>query len=183
MDDTKQTTKKTRRTPATNVASELATGAKELQAKVQSVAKGRVGQPTKFTRERWELILEEIATYGDLIEICSKPDMPAVSTVRRWYRENPELKEEIREAWTEASFLGHSVNMNILRGGVLSTGEFRRDEALVSENRWHMGKTNRRDFGEKTQVEVTVQEPFVLEGWMLPGKPQEVIDVKPDEET
>jgi hypothetical protein len=170
MDDTKQTTKKPRRKPAVNVAGELAKGAKELQAVVQKQAKGKVGQPTKFTPEMWEMILEEVATYGDLIEICSKPNMPAVSTVRRWYRDNPELKEDIREAWIEASFLGHSVNVNILRGGILSTGDFRRDEALVGENRWHMAKTNRRDFGDKVQVDHVQHQPVIIDWNTIEGE-------------
>ena len=80
------------------------------------------------------------------------------------------------------SMIGHSINKNILRGGVLSSGDVRRDIEMASDNRWHMGKTNRRDFGDKTLVEVNVQDPFVLEGWMLPGKTQDIIDVKPDEE-
>jgi len=164
------------------VQKEIATGAKELQSTVQDVIKRKPGQPTKFTLERWITILETVATYGDLIEVCADPEMPSVQTVYQWIREDPQLKEDMRGAWEAFSMIGHSVNNNILRGGVLSTGDFRRDEALASQNRWFMSKTNRRDFGDKTQVEVTIQEPFVLEGWMLPGKPQEVIDIKPDED-
>lgn len=177
MENTKQTTKNPNRVRGgQTVAKEMAKGAQELKARVQEQTKPRRGQPTKFTQEKWELILEHIATYGDLVEVCSRDDMPSVSTVRRWYRENPELKQDIREAWVEASFLGHSVNVNILRGGVMSTGDFRRDEAIVAENRWHMGKTNRQDFGDKTLVQVETVEPFVLEGWMLPGGIPRVID-------
>ena len=56
----------------------------------------------------------------------------------------------------ESAYLAHSVNDNILRGGSRSTGDFRRDEAIVQNNRWFMGKTSGRIFNEKLQVEQTV---------------------------
>lgn len=167
---TKQTTKNPNRVRGgRSVADQMVQRAGEVKAKVQTGCKPKVGQPTKFTQELWEEVLEYVATYGDLVEICAKSDMPVVSTVRRWYRERPELWDDMRQAWMEATLLGHSVNINILRGGIMSTGDFRRDEALVRANMWHMGKTNRRDFGDKTLVQVETVEPFVLEGWMLPG--------------
>lgn len=156
-----------------------ADAAKEVKATIHEESKPKVGQPTKFNPELWERILVAVATYQDLIEICGEPDMPAVSTVYRWMRERPELKEDMRDAWEMFSYLGKSYNNNILRGGRMSTGEFRRDEALVSDNRWFMSKTNRRDFGDRQQIDVTVQEPYVIETWMLPGMTN-VIEAKPD---
>jgi hypothetical protein len=177
----KQATKNPARSKAMKaVAQNMAVGAKEVKATVHEESKPKVGQPTKFNPELWERILVAVATYQDLIEICGEPDMPAVSTVYRWMRERPELKEDMRGAWEMFSYLGKSYNNNILRGGRMSTQDFRRDEALVSDNRWFMSKTNRRDFGDRQQIDVTVQEPFVLEAWMLPGSTQKVIDVKPD---
>ena len=170
--DIKQTLKpkRTKQQAALETQQNLSAGAVALQAEVTGIAKRGVGQPSKFTREKWEEVLEHIACYGDLIDICSRPDMPAVSTVRRWYREDPALKAEFREAWEEASLLGHSVNTNILRGGILSTGDFRRDEALAANNRWFMSKTNRRDFGDKVQVEVTAVQVFVMPNDAIDGE-------------
>lgn len=148
----------------------LARGAKKLKGEIQEQVKGKPGQPTKFTPEVWEKILEHIAGYGDLIEICSLPDMPAVSTVQRWYRGNEVLYDQMRAAWYDHSMLGHAANINILRGGALSTGDWRRDEALVQENRWFMGKTNRRDFGDKVQVDVVAHQVFVLPGDAIEGQ-------------
>jgi hypothetical protein len=154
-------------------------GSKEVKAAAQAELKPKRGQPTKFTPELWNKIIEAVATYQDLVEICSQPDMPSTVTIYHWMKNDPVLKDEMRGAWEMFSMIGHSINKNILRGGVLSSGDVRRDIEMASDNRWHMGKTNRRDFGDKTLVEVSVQEPFVIESWMLPG---EVIEHKPSDE-
>lgn len=140
-----------------------------MKGEIQEQARRRPGQPTKFTPELWNEILEHIAGYGDLVEICSRPDMPSVSTVQRWYRGNDELYDQMRRAWYDHSMLGHAANINILRGGVLSTGDWRRDEALVMENRWFMSKTNRRDFGDKVQVDVVEHLPVILDWNVIAG--------------
>lgn len=152
------------------VAAEKAASAKELKSDVAKVCKGKVGQPTKFTPEKWELILTTVATYGDLIEVCQRSDMPSVHTIYYWMKENPELKDQMRSAWEMFSMVGHSVNNNILQGGVLSTGDFRRDEALVQNNRWFMGKTNRRDFGDKVQVDVVEHQPVIIDWNIIEGE-------------
>lgn len=184
MDDTKQTQKQPRKSAAAKIVQAAkAEASVAIKSEIAAIAKRKPGQPTKFTQEKWERVLEAVATYQDLIEICAQPDMPAVSTIYRWMRENPDLKEDMRGAWEMFSMLGHSYNRNVLRGGIMSSGDTRRDIELAADNRWFMGKVNRRDFGDRQQVDINVQDPFVLEGWMLPGQvKQEVIDVKPDED-
>jgi len=159
-------------------AAKLTKGAEETRAMVEAAAKGKVGRPTKFTPEKWERILQCVASYGDLFEVCAEPDMPAVTTVGDWIRRDDALMDDMRKAWHVFSMIGYSVNNNILRGGVLSTGDKQRDFEIANNNRWHMGKTNRRDFGDKTLVQVEKLDPFVLETWMLPGQ---VIDVEEDQ--
>lgn len=142
----------------------------ELKNDVAEVVKRKRGQPTKFTQEKWELILEAVATYQDLVEICQQPDMPSVQTIYRWMRESPELKQDMRDAWEMFSMIGKSVNNNILRGGILSSGDKQRDFELASDNRWFMGKTNRRDFGDKVQVDVVEHKVFMLPGDAIDGE-------------
>ncbi len=165
----KRTKSKTRAASCKVAAQEKATSCKAIKADIHEATKPKRGQPTKFSQELWERVLEAVATYQDLIEICSADDMPAVTTIYRWMRENPELKEDMRGAWEMFSMLGKSYNQNVLRGGIMSSGDTRRDIELANDNRWFMAKTNRRDFGDKTLVQVETVEPFVLEGWMLPG--------------
>ncbi|MCI1142154.1 hypothetical protein MOP88_07345 [Sphingomonas sp. WKB10] len=160
----------------------MSRGSKAVKAAAQQTIQPKRGQPTKFSPELWQEVLEAVATYQDLIDICSRKDMPSTVTIYKWMKDDPKLKEEMREAWEMFSMLGHSINNNILRGGVLSSGDTRRDIEMAANNRWHMARTNRRDFGDRQQVEVSIQDPFVVEGWMLPGQiVQDVIDVKPDD--
>jgi hypothetical protein len=176
-----ETHKRTKSQAAKAVQNGLAVGAKELKSEVQAIVKRKRGQPTKFTPEKWERILQCVASYGDLIEVCQEPDMPAVTTVGDWIRRDAELMEDMRKAWQVFSMIGYSVNNNVLRGGVLSTGDKARDIEVAANNRWMMGKTNRRDFGDKTVIQVETAEPWVLEGYLLPGGEPKVIDVKPDD--
>jgi hypothetical protein len=149
----------------------LAKGAKALQTVVKKeVRKRKPHGNSKFCPKKWEKIMECIATYGDLIEACDKPDMPSIRTVYRWMEKEPSLKDDMRRAWESFTMIGHSVNNNILRGGKLSTGDFRRDEALAAQNRWFMAKTNRRDFGDKQQVDVVHHQPVILDGIILEGE-------------
>ncbi|KAA9009651.1 hypothetical protein F4U94_22775 [Sphingobium limneticum] len=151
------------------VAQELAAGAKETRALVETAVKGKVGKPTKFTEEKWERILACVASYGDLFEVCATDDMPSVYTVGDWIRKDERLMDDMRKAWQVFSMIGYSVNNNVLRGGVLSTGDKSRDFEIANNNRWHMSKTNRRDFGDRQQIEITTFEPVVLDGQIIQG--------------
>lgn len=158
------------------VQAEKAKSAQEIKNTIHEACKPKRGQPTKFTPELWERVLEAVATYQDLIEICSEPDMPAVSTIYRWMRQDKALLDDMRGAWEMFSMLGKSYNTNILREGKLSTGDFRRDEALVADNRWFMGKTNRRDFGDKTTVDLNSTVQITVPDWAAQVPSQEVLD-------
>jgi len=157
----------------------MAAQAREQRTEIVEKAKGKVGQPTKFTPELWEDILDRLACCENIVDICAEPGMPSYYTVRKWWRANPELKAQVEEAWKDAAYLMHYVNDSILSGGTMSVKDFRRDDARAANNRWFMGKVHRGLFGDKTLVQVETVEPFVLEGWMLPG---EIIDPKPDED-
>lgn len=175
-------TQKSRSDNSKRTQQRMAAGAKTIQNDVVKRTRGKPGQPTKFTPELWAEILDRIACYENILDICADDHMPHYMTVRAWYRADAKLKADIEEAWVDAGYLGHAVNDNILRGGVMSTGDFRRDEAIVQNNRWFMGKTSQRLFGDKSKVEVTIHEPFVLESYMIPGQVINAIgeDVAPE---
>lgn len=148
----------------------LAAASKALQTVVKKEArKSKPHGNSKFSEKKWNTLLETVATYGDLIEACDKPDMPNLRSVYRWMEKDPALKDDLRRAWEMFTMIGNSVNVNILRGGKLSTGDFRRDEALAAQNRWFMSKTNRRDFGDKQQIDVVHHDPVILDGIIING--------------
>jgi hypothetical protein len=143
----------------------MAAEARTNQQDIATKARGKPGQPTKFTPELWEEIIDRIACYENIIDICDDERMPCYMTVRAWYRKDPVLKAQIEEAWQDASYLGHYVNDNILRQGSRSTGDFRRDEAIVANNRWFMGKTSKRLFGDKTTVDLNSTINISIPSW------------------
>lgn len=166
MDDTKPTHEATaRKRAAKHAQTRLAAEARTNQQEIATKAKGKVGQPTKFTRELWEGILDRLACCENIIDICDEPNMPSYYTVRRWYQHDDTLRAEIEAAWSDASYLNHYVNDNILRQGSRSTGDFRRDEAIVANNRWFMGKTSRRLFGDKTTVDLNSTINISVPSW------------------
>ncbi|WP_454883980.1 terminase small subunit-like protein [Sphingomonas oryzagri] len=158
----------------------LATGAKDIQAKTQQQTQRKRGQPTMFTPELWEEVMERVSCGHNLLDICDEKDKPAYSTVNRWMREKPELRADMEQAWIDSTYLSHFVNDSVLRGGVMSTGDFRRDEAIVTNNRWFMGKVHRRIFGDKQTVDLNQTVSVTIPAWATalpaPSEDGEVID-------
>lgn len=144
--------------------------AREQNQQIVAVAKGRAGQPTKFTPELWENIIDRLACCENIVDICAEPGMPSYYTVRKWWRANPELRDQVEEAWRDASYFMHYVNDSLLSGGVMSNGDFRRDEARAANNRWFMSKANRRLFGEKVQHDIVTFQPVILDVGTIEGE-------------
>lgn len=143
----------------------MAEGARELQAEAVKAAKGKRGQPTKFTQELWDDLMDRLACNENIVDICAEENMPSYYTVRKWWRANPELKKDVEEAWTDATYFLHYYNDSMLAGGKMSTGNFRRDEARANNNRWFMGKTNRRIFGDKQTVDLNQTVSVSIPVW------------------
>lgn len=144
--------------PAQAVYAEKALAATSVMRKV---TRARPGQPTLFSQELWETILDRIACGDSLLSICQAADMPGYSTVQGWARKNPDLRAELNVAAEHGAYAIDDANEDILRGGVLSTGNFHRDKELVAHNRWRQAKMNRR-FAEKVQVDHVQHLPVIL---------------------
>jgi hypothetical protein len=54
----------------------------------------RRGRPSKFTPERRERILDQLAEGKPIRRICSAPDMPSAETIRCWRRPDPEFARQ-----------------------------------------------------------------------------------------
>ncbi len=144
--------------------------AREQNIEIVAAAKGKVGQPTKFTQELWDEIIDRLAACENIADICADDGMPSFYTVRKWWRANPDLKREVEEAWIDASYFMHYVNDSMLAGGAMSTGDFKRDAERAANNRWFMAKANRRLFGDKVQVDVVEHKVFMLPGDAIDGE-------------
>ena len=60
--------------------------------------KPKIGRPSIFTDELARSICEELEAGTTLLELCRRPDMPAVCTVYRWKDENPVFREDVTRA-------------------------------------------------------------------------------------
>ena len=141
------------------------------------------GQPTKRTPEIIEEICARLEEGQALTMICNDPRMPGLRTVNTWKRNDPELQAKFNVAREEGAYVLDDIAELIARKVEgFATGDFRYDDLLVSVLAQRKRYANRGRFGDKQQVEVSIQDPFVFEGWMLPGQiKQDVIDVKPDD--
>ena len=112
----------------------------------------KMGQPTIINDELIEQICERVMAGESVTQICHDPSMPARSTIQRWKREYPEVKARIEEAYEYWADVIDDVNEDILRGGIMSTGNLVRDIELVKYSKWRMSKRNRTQFGDTLDV-------------------------------
>jgi hypothetical protein len=129
---------------------------------VREATRAKMGQPTVRTPEKVEEILDRIACGEALVNICQDPHLPGYSTFNRWQRDDPELLRQVDIAYEFHARTMDDLADGILAGGVGSTGDFKRDEARVAHLRYRLGKLNRRRFGDKVQVEHSIQPIFIL---------------------
>lgn len=142
---------------------EIASTVAETGQAIRELTRAKMGQPTKRTEEIVLQILTRISCGESLLQVCQDDDMPGYSTFRRWEREDPELRAAMDAAYEDHARTIDEINEDILRGGIMSTGDRLRDMALVDYNKWKLGKHARRKFGENVKVEHTHRvEPIVL---------------------
>lgn len=103
-------------------------------------------------------------------------------SVTRHLHENPDLLKQYLD-WK--AFGTHALYENLLElpfDDSMSDADKMLYYKVVSN---YAPKINRQDYGEKTQIDVSMHDPFVLDASMLPFSltpPQQIIDVKPDED-
>lgn len=180
----------TSKLPITNQAKsikQIASTVKEFGNEIRSITATKMGQPTKRTDQLVLEVLTRIACGESLLQVCQDTNMPGYSTFRRWEAEDPELRVAMDAAYIDHARTIDEINEDILRGGIMSTGDRLRDMALVDYNKWKLGKHASRIFGEKIQHRHTVQqEPVVLpiEATVIDAEPMEDLHLPPfgDEE-
>lgn len=63
----------------------------------------RSGRPSSFSQELADYICGELASGKSMRSLCRTEDMPAMSTIFKWLRENPEFSEQYARAKAEAA--------------------------------------------------------------------------------
>jgi hypothetical protein len=123
---------------------------------------------TEFARKT---ILSELASGKSLSSICRREDMPSITAVMEWLREDELFQRDYmqsREMWSDAVFeeifdiaddgRNDWIEENSPRGGTvikLNSEHINRSRLRIDVRRWALARMNPKKYGELTAVEVT----------------------------
>ncbi len=120
-----------------------------------------VGRPTIFTQELADKICERIAEGYSMRTVCASDDMPGLSAVFRWIRENKEfqqqyarateerteaMSEELLDLSDDALPLAQSVDPKA-SGAVVQAARLQ-----VDTRKWLMSKMKPKKYGDKLDM-------------------------------
>ncbi len=126
-----------------------------------------IGRPTTFTQELADKICEELALGKSMRTVCAEEDMPVMSTVFKWLRENKEFSEQYARAKQESSDAMAEEILDISDNGVndwmereygettawVTNGEaLQRSKLRVDTRKWLMAKMKPKKYGEKLDM-------------------------------
>jgi terminase small subunit-like protein len=121
-----------------------------------------------YTAEIAERVLDELMSGRLLVDICSEPDMPSVSSVRRWIRDN---REGFAACYLQAREIGwHTIGEQVLHvvddrandwivqkredGGtqkILDPQRVSRAQLRFKARRWLLSRMLPRTFGDRPE--------------------------------
>lgn len=123
-----------------------------------------MGRPTSYTQELADKICEHLADGKSMRTVCKQIDMPAMSTVFKWLRENQAFSEQYAKAKEESSDAMAEDLLDIADTPVMGeiktikpdgTVEIKQDEMLghrrlqVDTRKWLMAKMKPKKYGDK----------------------------------
>lgn len=137
-------------------------------------------QPTKLTPEVLEEVIERLWTGETLSGICMDDHIPAYKNLMKWMDLHPDVEAMIEKAKMRGTHALVDAAVDIMNGGVLSTGDKIRDAELVKLIKWILGKRNSY-YSENIKItHETEQRVFVLPEDVLQGQ---LIEHRDDEGT
>jgi hypothetical protein len=130
------------------------------------------GRPTKYTQELADYICERLACGESMRSVCRDADLPAVSSVFKWIREDAEFSSQYAKAKEESADALIEDMLDIADNGVNDymenldadgkcvgyrlNGEFlQRSKLRVDVRKWAASKLKPKKYGDKTQVDNT----------------------------
>lgn len=111
-----------------------------------------------FSQHLVDLICQEVIAGRSLTKICTSPGFPKYSTLTRWYRQYPHVKEQIEEAR-----LDRAEQLRDLVKEEADEAHSSKDPAIASNikieaYKWLAGMDNSR-YSPKSKVEATLNVP------------------------
>ena len=135
---------------------------KDVGARYRQIVGLKPGGSSIRTVEMIDELIQRLLLGESATSISCDTHMPALSTLWYWCRADPKLDSEIKWAQTLGQRLLIDITQDIAAGGTFSTGDARRDELLVKTITANAAKRNRKEFGDRVQVDhatVTVMLP------------------------
>jgi hypothetical protein len=126
-----------------------------------------MGRPTVYTQELADTICERIALGESMRSICTQDDMPSMSSVFKWLREDAEFSQQYARATDErteamAEDLLHISDTPIMgeTKTIKADGsiEIKQDEMLghrrlqIDARKWLMSKMKPKKYGDKLDM-------------------------------
>lgn len=137
-----------------------------LVNQMMEATQARPGQPTKRNPELIEEMCLRLARGMSLLMLCLCDDMPGYSTVMRWQREDSTLLDQFNAARKMTAYTIDEMNELIARGvAPYSTGDFRRDELMVSINNQRKRSLNRDRFDDKQTIDLNSTINIAVPVW------------------
>jgi hypothetical protein len=137
-----------------------------------AVAPRSVGRPSKYTGNLADLICTRIALGNSLRRVCLADDMPDITTIIRWTRENKEFCQQYDRACVDrGNHLAEEAleiadqtpetepvkdkDGKVLDGMKLHSAYVAWQKNRVDARRWFASKMSPKRFGDKVQTEVS----------------------------
>lgn len=122
---------------------------------------GAPGRPTIYTPELIDSICERVADGESMRKICRDEQMPAMTTIFRWLRENPEFREQY-EAATDMradSFAEDMLDIadippQINEKGGVDSGDVAHMRLRIDTRKWIASKLKPKKYGDKIEQEI-----------------------------
>lgn len=134
-----------------------------------SPVRNKGGAVSIFTPALFSMICDRISQGESLRAVCRDPEMPAKSTVLRWLREKPELRDQYTNARDDLMEYWASDILEIADDGTLDTmpglnkfgdevmvsnhANVQRDRLRVQARQWLLSKLAPRVYGDRLEVE------------------------------
>lgn len=120
------------------------------------------GRPSTYTQELADNICEQLALGNSMRTVCAADEMPAMSTVFKWLRENESFSEQYARAKQESSDYMAEELADISDKALedaYAGGENKAVNAIVNAHRmridtrkWLMSKMKPKKYGEKLDL-------------------------------
>lgn len=127
-----------------------------------------VGRPSIYTQELADNICEQLALGNSMRTVCAADDMPAMSTVFKWLREDTKFSEQYARAKQESADYMAEELLEIADDGTndyiekerpdgstyeaLNSEHVQRSRLRVDTRKWLMSKMKPKKYGEKLDL-------------------------------